>query len=328
MNKPSEEIINRVLEGLATTTEAKLVAEWFSTGKGQEYLSHRMEGEFPSIKEGYEELMTGHEIPSDEMFRIIIKHIRKKRLGRILFRVAAVVLPFILIMGIYYRLDSKVDLFGKTEYEEFYVPKGERVQFMFQDGTRAYVNSDSKIRFPKQFGLSDRTISIRGEAYFEVAPNKNRPFIVELEKGKIEVLGTSFNVDAYPEHKDIRVTLDEGKINLIPWTKENNILNPGEMVIYNKESGHCQIVKKDDANKISLWKKDVINFSNTPLSEVIERLNKWYDVEFIVEDKEVLIHSYTFTSDNTLLENVLRELEKIAPIRFIYKDKAVIVRKK
>ena len=247
---------------------------------------------------------------------------------RLLFRVAAVVLPVILIAAIYYQLDSKVDLFGSTEYEEIYVPKGERVQFMFQDGTRAYVNSDSRIRFPKQFGLSDRTVSIRGEAYFEVTPNKNRPFVVELEKGRIEVLGTSFNVDAYPEHKDIRVTLDEGKINLIPWTKKDNILNQGEMVIYNKESGHCQIVKKDDAHKVSLWKKDVINFSNTPLSEVIERLNKWYDVEFIVEDKEVLMHSYTFTSDNTLLENVLHELEKIAPIRFVYEDKTVIVKKK
>lgn len=328
MNRPSENIINKVLEGLASEEEARIVAEWFGTNEGQTYLSQKLDEDFSSIKNGCEDLLVGHKIPSEEMYHIILQHIRKKKVKRILFRIAAVLLPFIFISGLFIQLNSKVDLFGNVEYEEVYVPKGERIQLMFQDGTRVYVNSDSKIRFPKKFGLSERSIYVEGEAYFIVAPNNNRPFIVEIEKGKIQVLGTSFNVEAYPTEKDIKVTLDEGRINLIPWTKKNNYLQPGEKIIFNKETGECIILKDENIQVTSSWKKDVIAFSNTSLSEVIERLNRWYNVQFIVEDQDALRYSYTFTTENTLLDNVLSDLEKVAPVKFIHEGNIVRVKLK
>lgn len=330
MNRPSEDIIEKVLDGLASKDDARLVAEWFATIDGQAYLSSKMDKDFASFsgKSGYEELFVGENIPTEDMYHIIMQHIKKRKLRRILFRAASILIPFVLVSGLFFQLNSKVDLFGQTKMEEVYVPKGERLQFMFQDGTRAYINSDTRVRYPQQFGLSDRTIYIEGEAYFDVSPNKNRPFIVELEKGSIKVLGTSFNVEAYKEDKDIRVTLDEGKINLISWTQKQHILNPGERIIYNKESGDCTIVKEEETQSISSWKKDIITFSNTPMTEVLEKLNRWYDIEFIIEDQEVLKYSYTIILENTLLENVLLDLEKVAPVQFTVEGKVVKVNMK
>lgn len=328
MIKPSEDTISKVLGGLASDIEAKIVAEWFATEEGQEYLSMKLDQDFLSFKEGYEDFMVGHEIPSEKMYWIIMQHIQKKRNKRILFRIAAILIPFILIASIFYQLNTRVDIFGNSEYNELYVPKGEHVQFVFQDGSRAYINSDSRIFYPKQFGLSERKIRLEGEAYFIVASNKRRPFVVEVGKGSVKVVGTSFNVEAYPEHNDVCVSLDEGKIKMISWTKMEKSLNPGEKIIYNKTTGECTVIKDEDTRTASLWRKDIITFSNAPMSEVIEKLNRRYNVEFIVEDKDALNYTYTFTAQNTELTNILQDLEKIAPVKFIYKDKTVVISKK
>ncbi|MDR0691554.1 MAG: FecR domain-containing protein [Prevotellaceae bacterium] len=325
LNRPAEETIDNVLNGLASQEEAAQVATWFSTPEGQLYLSQSMEKDLARLSKGCEDLAVDHRIPSEVMYGRIMKRIRTKRIRRLCVRVAAVLLPFLLIGGIFFQLNSRVNLLGGADYEEVYIPKGERVQFMFQDGSKAYINADSKIRYPKQFGLLDRKIFLEGEAYFVVTPNANRPFVVEMEKTSICVLGTSFNVAAYPEEAYIYVSLDEGKITMVSAAKKNNYLNPGEKLIYDKHTDSCTIIKVADTKSASLWKNDVITFKNASLQEVIKALNRWYDVPFVVDDPRAHTYSYTFTSENTLLEKVLLDLEKIAPVRFTYKDDTVRV---
>ena len=264
------------------------------------------------------------------MLEQIRKNIRVKKLKRICFRVAAVLIPVLFIIGFYIQLNSKVDLFGTSEYEEVIVDKGERIQIMFQDGTRVYINSDSKLKYPKKFALNTREVFLEGEAYFVVAKNKNRPFIVNLNGPAIQVVGTSFNVQDYPENKDIVVCLDEGSINLTLPTEKKYPVRPGERLIYNKESNECTISRMEDMHRLSMWKQNVIVFKDTPLPEVIKVLNRWYDVDFKIEDERALTYVYTLTSDNTLLEKVLMDLEKIAPVKFDYNEdkKEVIVKMK
>jgi len=239
-------------------------------------------------------------------------------------------IPVLFIIGFYIQLNSKVDLFGTSEYEEVIVDKGERIQIMFQDGTRVYINSDSKLKYPKKFALNTREVFLEGEAYFVVAKNKNRPFIVNLNGPAIQVVGTSFNVQDYPDNKDIVVCLDEGSINLTLPTEKKYPVRPGERLIYNKESNECTISRMEDMHRLSMWKQNVIVFKDTPLPEVIKVLNRWYDVDFRIEDERALTYVYTLTSDNTLLEKVLMDLEKIAPVKFDYNEdkKEVIVKMK
>lgn len=330
MNRPTDKQIEEVLAGIASPEDAKYVAEWFATEEGSDYLEAAMTRDSELIKNEFADLYVNHDIPSKKMQEQIRKNIRMKKLKRICFRVAAVLIPVVLIVGLYIQLNSKVDLFGTSEYEEVVVAKGERIQIMFQDGTKVYINSDSKLRYPKKFALNTREVFLEGEAYFVVAKNKNRPFIVNLNGPAIHVLGTSFNVQDYPENKDIVVCLDEGNINLTLPTEKKYPVQPGERLVYDKENKQCIISKMNDMQRLSMWKQNVIVFKDTPLPEVIKVLNRWYDVDFKVEDEQALKYVYTLTSDNTLLEKVLMDLEKIAPVKFEYNEdkKEVIVKMK
>ena len=330
MNRPTDKQIEEVLAGIASPEDAKYVAEWFATEEGSDYLEAAMTQDSELIKNEFADLYVDHDIPSKKILEQIRKNIRIKKLKRICFRVAAVLIPVVLIVGLYMQLNSKVDLFGTSEYEEVVVDKGERIQIMFQDGTKVYINSDSKLRYPKKFALNTREVYLEGEAYFVVAKNKNRPFIVNLSGPAIHVLGTSFNVQDYPENKDIVVCLDEGNINLTLPTEKKYPMQPGERLVYNKDNQQCTISKMNDMQRLSMWKQNVIVFKDTPLPDVIKILNRWYNVEFKVEDENALKYVYTLTSDNTLLEKVLMDLEKIAPVKFEYNEdkKEVIVKMK
>lgn len=255
MNTPTEKQIQEVLAGTSTPEVARIVAAWFATDEGAAYLAKSMDRDAVQIKQGFEELYVNHEIPSEEMFARIRRNIRQKRIRRITFRVAAVLIPFVLLIGLFVQVNTRVDLLGDSGYEEIYVPKGERLQMMFQDGTRAYINSDSRLKYPKKFALSSREVYLEGEAYFVVSKNSHRPFIVNLNGPAVHVLGTSFDVQAYPENKDITVCLDEGRVNLTLASDKKYPLKPGEKLVYNKESERCTITRHADIHLSSLWKR-------------------------------------------------------------------------
>ena len=137
MNRPTDKQIEEVLAGIASPEDAKYVAEWFATEEGSDYLEAAMTQDSELIKNEFADLYVDHDIPSKKILEQIRKNIRIKKLKRICFRVAAVLIPVVLIVGLYMQLNSKVDLFGTSEYEEVVVDKGERIQIMFQDGTKA-----------------------------------------------------------------------------------------------------------------------------------------------------------------------------------------------
>ncbi|MDR3058587.1 MAG: FecR family protein [Dysgonomonas sp.] len=325
MNRPSDESIQKVIDGLATPEEAHIVAEWFATDEGQMYLSHKMDMQALQAKDGLEEVYIDHDVPSEKMYTEILAHENRRRMRRIILRVAAVLIPFIFILGLGWQINNKVDLFGKTEYVDIYVPKGERIQVMFQDGTKAFLNSDTHLRYPKKFSLFDRKVYLDGEAYFTVDKNPDRPFMVQMNEDVIKVYGTEFNVKAYSSSNLINIALDNGDISLIPFSKGKYCVKPGEKLVYDRKTGECRISKKQDTEFASLWKKDILAFRNTPLKDVIDDLNRWYNVSFIVEDTRAYIYSYTIISENTSLEKVLADLEKISPVKFEYKDNKVVI---
>lgn len=328
MDRPTDEQIADVLAGLASAEEAKRVAQWFATDAGLAYLSETFDLDMKSIHPGNEDLYVPHAIPSEEVWRRIKKQIRRYRMHRMLFRVAAVVLPFVLLLGLYYQVDSRVELFGDTGYEEVYVPKGERLQMMFQDGTKVYLNSDTRLRYPKKFGLDSREVELSGEAYFVVSKNEKRPFRVHLGGHSIHVIGTSFNIQDYPEDDKITVSLDEGKICMHLASEKEVPVLPGQQAIYDKKHDVYQILEGKNMRYLSMWKQDIIVFDDAPLSEVMTKLHRWYDVDFEVIGKMPQDLLITLTSEQTILENVLCYLEKITPLVFEYNAKERLVKVK
>ena len=325
MNRPSDNQIEKVLAGLATPEEAREVAKWFATDEGSAYISNNFDADINSIPLEDADLLIDHSVPSEKMFQKINARIRSKLIRRWTFRAAAVLLPLVLILGLYLHLNTRVDIFGAGEYAEIYVPKGERMQMIFQDGTKVYINSDSYMRYPRKFGISERTVELKGEAYFVVAKNKNRPFVVNLNGPSIRVLGTSFNVEAYPENDDIKVNLDEGRINLKLLSDVEVPVSPGECVVYNKNTKSYRVNRNTDTGASSVWKSNIISFKDTPLDEVFSRLSRWYNVDFEVEDDIPSDLHITLVSRHTLIEKVLEDLVKISPLSFRYDEQSAKV---
>lgn len=316
MKTPDEPIIEKALSNEASPEEAKTVVRWFGTPDGQNWLSERMDADNNGVKEGTEEDYIDHPIPSDTMFEKIMEKVRKQKIRRIFLSVAAIVIPVLMLAGLYVELNSRVDLFSSAEYDEIFVPKGEQLQFMFQDGSRVYLNSESRLRYPRKFGMSERKVELEGEGFFEIAKKKNRPFIVDLNAINIKVLGTTFDAKAYPEDAEIQVSLESGTVELNGPTFQTFAIQPGDRAFYNKKSGRCRVERPIDIKSSSVWKENMLIFTDTPLADVISTLMRTFNVTFEVENDVVLKYNYTLRTSNKDLLLVIKELEKIAPVQF------------
>ena len=326
MHPIDKETIDKVLNGTATKKEASQVAEWFSdTAEGQAYLSELMDHEAAFIESNPDRYSDLSAVQSANMLAVINKRIRIKKTRRIYWQVAAALIPLILVVGLTIRLNSQVNLFGKTVYSEVNVPKGKQEHIIFQDGSEAYLNSDTRLRYPRKFGLSKREIFLQGEGYFNIATNKRRPFIVRINNTDVTVLGTSFNVHAFKEDNEMKILLDKGSIVFNTPQNSYQIL-PGQQAVYDVLTGKCVIDYVDKPYEVSVWKDNIVLFRDTPLADVIKTLNRRYNVEFAILNPKALTYTYTLTTNQTSLENIVKELEKIAPVKFsIRKDNSIIV---
>ncbi len=325
MKHPSNEIIDRVLADLGTKDEAREVATWFATPEGQVRLSQMIsENLEQTASNRTEEVSVNHKIPSEKMFAQIEQAIRRRRLRRRLMIAAAVVIPLLAVIGIGAKLHTQVDLFGTDPMQEIYVAKGERLQFLFQDGTRVYVNSDTHIYYPKRFGFSSRRIRLVGEAYFSVHKNSARPFIIESQGCEVRVLGTEFNLDAYLDRKEIIVSLDEGRVAL---TGKGNTydLKPQEQLVYDKSTGLGYINHEISSEQTSCWKKNIIAFQDASFEEVVTDLERWFNIKVSVQDLRAYKYSFTLATGANQLDTVLQDLESVAPVKFNRTDSTVMV---
>lgn len=163
------------------------------------------------------------------------------------------------------------------------VPSGRQFHLTLSDGTSVWLNSESALEYPASFdGLGSRTVRLVGEAFFEVARDENCPFIVELEGNeKIEVLGTSFNVNSYPENECNVTTLLSGSISYLQEGSDNIILRPDQQIRTGRTGDSTEVVDVESDTAID-WKGRVITFENESLPVLARRLSRMYGIEIIV----------------------------------------------
>lgn len=326
MEMPDLSVLEKTLNNEAGREEARYVVRWLATPEGQAWLSERMDMDEKAVALGDEARWADHPIPSAVMYRRIMKQLRRRRIRRWVMYGAAILIPLVLFVGLFMQVDSRVNLLSEVEYDEVYVPNGERMQVLFQDGSKVHLNSGSRIRYPKQFGLSERRVQLEGEAWFEVAKNRNRPFVVDLSCLDVRVLGTTFDVKAYPGEEAILVALESGSVELKSKTLKNLLLKPGEKAFYNRASGRCEVARSRNVAAYSAWRRNVLVFKDAPLSEVMATLSRTYNIAFTVADSTALQYTYTLTTDSAGLPAVLKDLEKITPVRFIEQQGQIEVR--
>ena len=316
--KIDDDVTDKVLNNKASAEDARQVSEWFATEEGHDYLSKRMDGEMLSLTEGEVENWVPHAIPEEKMKQRFLQQIKPRRRVNSYRRwwAAAVLIPFIFLCGSVWFLADKVGLFSETEYAELVVPCGEQMRVVLQDGTIVQLNSDTRLKYPKKFGIFTRTVELWGEGYFEVAKEKDRPFVVDLGDINVKVTGTKFNVKAYTAESNLWVTLDEGGVLLKDTKGKEYPLHPGESAEYNRRSGVCQISRPENMEQITSWRSKGLNFYLTPLKEIVKVLERQYDVHFIVPDSSLLDHRFTLSTNKVNVVDVLNDLEAVSHISF------------
>jgi len=195
-----------------------------------------------------------------------------------------------------------------------FTTRGQKMTKIFLDGTVVKLNSESSISYPKQFAEEAREVTVVGEAYFEVAHHKNWPFIVRTQDTKTIVLGTSFNVSAYPGSTQVSIALIEGNVNVQTADDKEFKLEPMKMLQIDTREDNA-IISKFDPKTIIGWKDNIIAFKMTPFDEVEHTLERWFDAEITYDKAPVFEGGYTGDFENETLESIL---EGISTNEFTY----------
>jgi transmembrane sensor len=235
----------------------------------------------------------------------------QKRIFEALLKYAAVFILAFIMGGLslfFIKSSQRNDL--SLLYNTIEVPNGERSQISLYDGTKVWLNSGTKFRYPVVFSRISRNVFIEGEAFFDVAKDKEHPFIVNAGTLKIEVLGTRFNICAYPEDNEYYTTLEEGSIFATNTTNGKSVvLKPGEQVILNRETSLLKhlYVKTE---LYTSWKGNLLKFEDTPFEDVIKKMERWYDIKITVDPSVNTKERYTMTIKTESLREMLTLISK------------------
>lgn len=215
----------------------------------------------------------------------------------------------------------------KDMYHTLSVPKGGEYQLILADGSHIFLNSDSQINYPVVFTESDsvRRVSVKGEAYFNVAHNENKPFEVHTQHGIIRVLGTQFNVHDYADEEQTIITLTNGSIVYDDDMGKEYLLRPKEQIVIQKASGEVILRKVPDSSYYS-WIDGVFEFNGMPLELIMKQLSRWYDVDYHFDTPELMRHQFTgITYRHSTLEGLLQLIEKTTSIHFNIKERTIYI---
>lgn len=246
------------------------------------------------------------------------------------FRAAAAILLVVFVGWFSWQYLDNGDtqkVASQTVMQTLETGNGERAQLTFSDGTVVTLNAASRLQYPKAFKESQRKVKLKGEAYFEVSPNKDRPFVVDAGMAKVEVLGTKFNVRAWSGNKEIGVGVREGKVAVdtqAETTQKKNrvLLNKGEYASVIKGQGLSE-VKKVDIEKHMLWLSGGIYFNNAPFSEVVEQIERSFNVNIEVSDKTLLNVPFTGTFQQAKVREVLDVISASMGINYTRTDSLI-----
>lgn len=212
-------------------------------------------------------------------------------------------------------------------YNTLQTPAGGQHRIQLPDGTRVWLNALSVLKFPQNFlGLKERTIELEGEAYFEVAPNKEQPFIVRTDRQIIEVLGTHFDIKSYRTDPSAATTLLEGSVRSSDTkSSQSLVLKPGDQFLTDDRNG---LVKQVDTLSVIDWKNGEFIFHNENIQDIMRDVTRWYDVKVVFADNAVC-HE-TFSGSVSRYDNVselLKTLQLTGRVHFDIEGRKIIVNK-
>jgi transmembrane sensor len=213
------------------------------------------------------------------------------------------------------------------EFNTITTPRGGQYELVLADGSKVMLNAESSLRFPVAFSTNERRVELTGEAYFEVAKNKAKPFIVHANNTDIRVLGTHFDVNAYNDDHMLTTTLLEGSVRMESG-KYSAVLKPGQQGSVSDNPSSI-LVKEADIDEVMAWKNGIFLFNDEDLNGVMKKIARWYNVEVEFKDQAVKKERYSGSvSRFSKISQLLRKLQELGGVEFqIEPDKVVVMKK-
>lgn len=305
-------IFQRIFTGTASRKEKKRIARWLSDLD----ISERE--------------LTFDEVERQRLqFQVNFQqHINNQPREKAMFRfstwisVAAAAI-IIITTGMFFLMRPQRD--KEISYTIAFAGAGERKIVTLADGSKITLNNLSRIKFPQVFTDSIREVYLEGEAFFQVAHNKKKPFIVKTGKLRVQVLGTSFDIRNYRDEDKIDVTVSTGKVGVVAsGKKEYNMLTPGQQLSYDRTTGRMDqsdVVSED----YSSWQHGELIFRNEPLEVICKRLERWYGVKIAIRKPALKSRKISLEQKNENLQNVLKMLAIVGGFKYEINDKDVSI---
>ena len=320
-----KELIEKYFDGNITDAEIKELSDWI---KNDRHLQNWWEEEFSKSDAGINPVLR------DKLFARIKEQTQGKEetQGKENSRTirmnpwkwaAAIVLPICIAFFTYYLIDS-----SQTVGAPFIVKadKGDKATIELPDGTNVVLNSASQLSYLNNFGENVRRVQLNGEAYFKVAHDEKRAFIVQVGDLEVKVLGTSFNVSAYEDAKDVTVVLLEGKVGVYA-QKMSHIMKPGDKIEYNKAT-HKITATQVHPNDYIDWTKGNIYFEKESLENIMKTLSRIYDVEIRFDSNKLPNEYFTGTIPGGGIQNALNILMLTSPFYYEMDGSVIVLKEK
>lgn len=236
------------------------------------------------------------------------------------FRVAAV-LAFLLAtsLGVYfYRSEPTLP------DAVVWVEKGQKANLILPDGSKVWINADSRLTYGSEFTSRKRTLHLEGEAYFEVASDIHRPFIVETGEVSVRALGTRFNVKAYPDETEVSTVLMSGKVEVATGS-DRLIMRPNEKIWFDKATRKMEKTRISDTERYAGWRHNSLAFQAETLEQIAVTLERFYNVKIRFESEALKHYRFTGTLGNTSLESILQILSFTSPLSYELTDSLIVL---
>lgn len=322
------ELLSRYCEGRVTEEECRQVEEWMN----QSDENRQMAKQVHALYLATDTINILNRVDTDRALikvkdRMIVN--RKTPWWEWAQRVAAVLFIPLFIMLLVQHFDKESQ--QMAQMIEVKTNPGMTTSIVLPDSSVVYLNSESSLIYPSCFGGDTREVTLNGEAYFDVTKDATKRFIVSTaHQSQIEVLGTSFNVEAYDRESYVSTTLVDGRVNF-SFTKSGEskclAMVPNQKAIYDSHSGKVRLLATSCESEIA-WKNGEIIFHNTPLDEALHMLERRYNVEFLIKNNRLKENAFTGTFTTQRLERILEYFKISSNIRWRYVDSADIAGKK
>ncbi|MDR0845733.1 MAG: FecR domain-containing protein [Tannerella sp.] len=321
--KRLDALLFRYVNGLYTRSDVRVLKEALKSGEGYEPIGEAMD----EVWDNYAETSTAlHQQYKAEALQLLKRiHKQENVVSLRSFLKYAAVVAIVLSAGITFYLLSSHTKSAEIPYLTLQMEYGKQQQMTFEDGTEVFLNAGSSLSYPETFENDRRVVRLNGEAFFKVAKDRSRPFIVETKNADIEVLGTAFNVKAHEEDEFLSVAVESGKVRVNLEEAMMQLL-PGEQLLLDKTNQELH-KSRENMEETKSWISGGLYFNKTPIRSVINELMRRYNCTIEFENGMIPNEFISGAHDNKTLESVLNSIFYTTGIKYNKDANSIILYK-